>query len=119
MVTTHIISHGNDTRPKADLHIDCRHLPNPYTVPALRPRDGRQKLVKDWVLGHQQTQDLIDNAVDQIKPGMTVAVMCNAGRHRSVVVAEEIARRVGAGHTHLNLNPTKAELKQSPHSRRW
>ena len=107
-----IISRGTKTHTTADHTIDCRHLPNPHTVPALRPRDGRQALVQDWVLQHPETQALIDATLPHITDGMTIATMCNAGRHRSVAVAEEIARRLtDDGHQlhvhHLNLKPTK------------
>lgn len=85
-----IISHGTRRRPRADRTIDCRHLPNPHDIPAFRPRDGRDPRVRDWILGRVESQTLIKREVSRIADGDTISVMCSAGRHRSVAVAEEL-----------------------------
>lgn len=119
-----VISHGAKRQPPATRTIDCRHLPNPYDVPSLRPLDGRSHRVADWVLSHPQTQELLDVEVRQVpdRP-VTIGVMCSAGHHRSVAVAIELGRRLAdLGHrvtvTHQELatmstpdrKPTTTEL---------
>lgn len=113
-----VISHSSKHHPAADQHIDCRRLPNPHAIPGFRPRDGRTPVVAEWVLDWPETQTLIHAATTRATDGTTIAVMCNAGRHRSVAVAEEIAHRLrGTGHhvtlDHLNLKPTKKPTKKT------
>lgn len=88
-----IISGKHGRTPREGFVIDAVHLPNPYDVPALRPRDGRDALVKDWLL--PQIQAELDRWEKEIALGECTAVttLCNAGRHRSVAVAEELASR--------------------------
>ncbi len=79
---------------KSDLMIHCADLPNPHQVPALRPRDGRDHMVKDWLLNQPGVQDFIDRQVRLIlntRPD-TVTTTCAAGKHRSVMIAEAIAQ---------------------------
>ena len=109
-----IISSGAKNRAPADQAIDCRHLPNPHTIPGLRPRDGRQKPVSEWVLGHPETQTLIADALARIpddRTHWTIATFCNAGRHRAPALAEALAERLNTEHTvtveHRNLKPPK------------
>ena len=107
-----IISHGIRPRPQADRTIDCRHLPNPHDVPAFRPRDGRDPRVRDWIIGHRETQALIDREAARIHDGQTISTMCSAGRHRSVAIAEELAdilTDMGMEVTvkHQNLKPSR------------
>lgn len=89
----------------ADLIVDARFLPNPYWVPELRPFRGVDKPVSDFVLSQPGAQEFVDKFVDMLKtmvPGyrregknfITIGVGCTGGHHRSVAVAEEIARRL-------------------------
>lgn len=71
-----VISHGSKQRPCADQHVDCRSLPNPHDIPGFRPRDGRTRVVAEWVLGWPQSQALIDQTLANINDNTTVAVMC-------------------------------------------
>ncbi|MBW3595426.1 MAG: RNase adapter RapZ, partial [Actinobacteria bacterium] len=86
----------------ADIVLDVRFLPNPHWVPELRDLTGRQEPVQDYVLGHDATGDFLDRTRDLfavLLPGyqsegrhyLTIAIGCTGGRHRSVVLAEEIA----------------------------
>jgi UPF0042 nucleotide-binding protein len=84
---------------------DCRFLPNPHWVDALRPLTGLDEPVRQFVLEQPATAEFIDR-VDEllalvlpayIKEGksyLTIGVGCTGGRHRSVVLAEELARRI-------------------------
>lgn len=91
----------------ADLVLDCRFLPNPHWIDELRPYSGLDAPVRDFVLGHDQTKqflDQLDTLLANLLPAyqgegksyLTVALGCTGGRHRSVVLAEELARRLSA-----------------------
>ena len=85
-----------------DLVLDCRFLPNPHWVEELRPLTGRDEPVRRYVLSQPETQeflDRLDGLLAMLLPAyaregktyLTVAVGCTGGRHRSVVLAEELA----------------------------
>ena len=82
----------------ADLVFDARFLPNPYYVEELRPMSGLDRPVAEYVFGYQQTrtfmekvEELIDFLlplyIEEGKVGLTVAIGCTGGRHRSVAIA--------------------------------
>ncbi len=84
--------------------VDVRFLPNPYWVPELRAYRGVDAPVSDYVLSQEDAEPFISNLVNLItsvtpayrregKNFITVAVGCTGGHHRSVAVAEELARR--------------------------
>ena len=85
----------------ADIVLDVRFLPNPHWVEGLRELTGLERPVKDYVLKQDATSDFLATTRDLfavLLPGyeqegrhfLTVAVGCTGGRHRSVVLAEEI-----------------------------
>ena len=87
----------------ADIVLDCRFLPNPHWVPELRELTGLQEPVKRYVLEQDATTDFLERTRDLfavLLPGyqsegrhyLTIAIGCTGGRHRSVVLADEIAR---------------------------
>ena len=89
-----------------DLVLDCRFLPNPYWDEELRPFTGRDDKVREYVLGQAETTEFlgkIDDLLGLLLPAyvregksyLTIAVGCTGGRHRSVVLADELARLVG------------------------
>ena len=91
----------------ADLVFDVRYLPNPHFVPELRPKTGLDPAVARYVLGADDTQDLLARLEPMLrdllpryeregKAYLTVAIGCTGGRHRSVAIAEELGRRLGA-----------------------
>jgi UPF0042 nucleotide-binding protein len=91
--------------PEADLLFDVRFLPNPHFVTALRPKTGRHKGVAAYVLESRAatrflrlTTDLLRFLLPQYvaegKSYLTIGVGCTGGRHRSVTIAEELARRL-------------------------
>jgi UPF0042 nucleotide-binding protein len=86
----------------ADLVLDVRFLPNPHWVEELRPLPGTDPRVREYVMTRQATRDFLDRfdeMLDVLIPGyltegkryLTVAIGCTGGRHRSVVVGEEVA----------------------------
>jgi UPF0042 nucleotide-binding protein len=87
----------------ADLVIDCRFLPNPHWVDELRPLPGTDERVRTYVRGQQTYREfmrrlrsllgfMVPGFVAEGKSYLTVAVGCTGGRHRSVVVTEDLAR---------------------------
>jgi UPF0042 nucleotide-binding protein len=85
----------------ADLVFDVRFLPNPHFVDALRPLDGRDKRVRDFVFRHGEARELIERLRDLLrfllpfyeregKAYLNVAIGCTGGRHRSVTFVEEL-----------------------------
>ncbi len=89
----------------ADMVADCRFLPNPHWVADLAPLTGQDQGVRDYVLGQPGAAEFLDAYVEAVRvtlPGyqqegkhfVMLAVGCAGGKHRSVVVAEEIAARL-------------------------
>jgi UPF0042 nucleotide-binding protein len=90
-----------------DLVFDCRFLPNPYWDEELRHLSGLDAPVRDFVLGQPDTQTFLEKVGDLLamlvpafgregKSYLTVALGCTGGRHRSVVLAEELRARLAA-----------------------
>ena len=90
----------------ADVVLDVRFLPNPFFVDELKALAGTDDAVARYVLERTETQEflalttaLLDFAlplyVREGKRYLTVALGCTGGRHRSVVLAEELQRRLG------------------------
>ncbi|MHB1518613.1 MAG: RNase adapter RapZ [Acidimicrobiales bacterium] len=91
-----------------DLMFDCRFLPNPYWVESLRDHSGLEPEVREYVLGRPETSLFLEKLEDLLamlipafqregKSYLTVAMGCTGGRHRSVVLAEALARRLDGG----------------------
>lgn len=88
----------------ADLVLDVRFLSNPYFVDELRHRTGKESVVASYVLSAdgtdaflQRTEDFLRFLIPRYRAEgriyLTIAVGCTGGRHRSVAVIEELARR--------------------------
>jgi len=104
----------------ADLVMDCRFIPNPHWQSELRPKTGLDKEVSDAVLNASAVPEFLDRYValfDSIARGylhegkkfITLAIGCTGGKHRSVAVAEELAKRLNG----LNL---KGDSEVSAHA---
>ena len=90
----------------ADIVADCRFLPNPHWIPELAPLTGQDQQVRDYVLGLPGGAEFLAAYVELLRVTLagyeqsgrhfvTVAVGCTGGKHRSVVLAEEIAAKLG------------------------
>lgn len=106
VMTTSVVSFGYKYGiPRdVDLIFDVRFLPNPHWIPELRPHTGLQKAVRNYVLSQPDTDLFLDKLDDLFsfllpayeregKSYLNVAIGCTGGKHRSVVVAEELAKR--------------------------
>lgn len=99
---------------EADWVIDSRILPNPFWEADLRPLTGLDQPVRDFVMRHKESQELIERAATLLgwvievaerrgRKAVHIAVGCTGGRHRSVVIATELAARLGEGHVAVDL----------------
>jgi UPF0042 nucleotide-binding protein len=89
-----------------DLVFDCRFLPNPHWIDSLRPLTGLDEAVRDYVLSQPATGRFLDE-LDRLfalllpafeqerKSYLSIGVGCTGGRHRSVVLAEQLAHLLG------------------------
>ena len=89
----------------ADLVFDVRFLPNPHFVPEFRPLTGRHPSVAKYIRSFPQTQEFISRISDLLvyllphyihegKSYLTIAFGCTGGQHRSVMIAEEVAKHL-------------------------
>ncbi|MGE5234970.1 MAG: RNase adapter RapZ [Acidobacteriota bacterium] len=91
--------------PDANLVFDVRFLPNPHFVPELRPLPGDDPAVRSWLEAHPEVEEAFERfrgLVDALLPlyrqeqksYLVVAFGCTGGRHRSVYLAERLARHL-------------------------
>jgi UPF0042 nucleotide-binding protein len=89
----------------ADMVFDVRFLPNPHFIPKFRNKTGLDPRVANYVRGFPQTGEFLDrvtelmlyllpNYVKEGKSYLTVAFGCTGGQHRSVMMAEEVSKRL-------------------------
>jgi UPF0042 nucleotide-binding protein len=89
----------------ADLVFDVRFLPNPHFVPEFRPLTGRHPKVAKYILGFPQSREfirrisglliyLLPHYISEGKSYLTIAFGCTGGQHRSVLIAEEVGKRL-------------------------
>jgi len=91
----------------ADIVMDVRFLPNPHWEETLRPLTGHDPVVREFVLARPESVAFLERLEDLLRTVLpayqaegrsylTVAIGCTGGRHRSVVIAEELASRLRA-----------------------
>jgi RNase adapter protein RapZ len=91
----------------ADMVLDVRFIPNPFFVEALRAYSGLEPPVVGYVMERAETKEFLEHTerllsfllpryLHEGKAYFTLSVGCTGGRHRSVVLAEEIGRRLTA-----------------------
>ena len=89
----------------ADVMMDVRFLPNPHYVPELRDKTGLDSDVYDYVMKQPITETFYTKFIDLIefclpgykregKASVTIAIGCTGGQHRSIALAERIAKRL-------------------------
>ena len=88
-----------------ELLFDVRHLPNPHFIPELKPLSGHDKRVVDYLKAQPEVEetlsrfyDLLDYLLPQYKREgksyVTVGIGCTGGRHRSVMIANALSRKL-------------------------
>ncbi|HBZ48122.1 MAG TPA: RNase adapter RapZ [Stenotrophomonas sp.] len=116
VVTEFALSHGNKLSllfesfaykrgvpAEADFVFDARVLPNPHWNPELRPMSGREAPVREYLDTQPDVQKYVDQLIDFLdtwlprlgndtRSYVTVAFGCTGGKHRSVYLAERLAR---------------------------
>ena len=115
-LTLSLISFGfkHGTPLDVDTLLDVRFLPNPHYDPSLRPLTGHDAPVRDAVLGSEDCQRFLEKTSDLLsfliprydaegKTYFTLGIGCTGGRHRSVAIVEELARRLGEEITGVDL----------------
>jgi UPF0042 nucleotide-binding protein len=91
--------------PDADMVADCRFLPNPFWVPELSAQTGLDDSVRDYVLEQPGAREFVQAYAAALEPVLagyrrenkrhaTIALGCTGGKHRSVAIAEELARQL-------------------------
>jgi UPF0042 nucleotide-binding protein len=89
----------------ADLVFDVRFLPNPHFVPEFRPLTGRHPKVAKYIRSFPQTKEfvqrisellvyLLPHYIREGKSYLTISFGCTGGQHRSVMIAEEVGKRL-------------------------
>lgn len=102
-----VVSFGfkNGTPRDADIVLDVRFLPNPHWVAELRPFTGLDAAVREYVQAQPETGAFLERLfalfdvmvpafVKEGKHYLTIAIGCTGGKHRSVVLAEDLAAHV-------------------------
>ncbi len=91
----------------ADVIMDVRFLPNPYFIEEFKDLDGRDKMVREFVLNKGETKEflerfnslldfLIPNYWREGKSYLTIAIGCTGGKHRSVVIVDFLADKLSS-----------------------
>lgn len=90
----------------SDLVFDVRFLPNPYYVPELKAKTGKDPEVSKYVMNSEASAEFLDKLTDMLlfliplyisegKNQLVVSIGCTGGKHRSVTLVEELVRKLG------------------------
>jgi UPF0042 nucleotide-binding protein len=104
-VSVSSFGYSNGIPRDVDIVFDCRFLPNPHWVEELRPYSGLDEPVARYVLDQPDAQHFLNDVIELLswqipafakegKSYLSIAIGCTGGRHRSVAISEEIARRL-------------------------
>jgi UPF0042 nucleotide-binding protein len=97
----------------ADIVMDVRFLPNPYYIPKLRPLNGQDKRVYDYVMNFPESESFYQNFMAMLQPilpdyqkegksNLTIAIGCTGGQHRSVAFTERVTQDLKKDEFHVN-----------------
>jgi UPF0042 nucleotide-binding protein len=124
-LTVSLISFGfkHGTPLDVDTMLDVRFLPNPHYDPELRPLTGHDAPVREAVLGSQDCQEFLEKASGLLsflvpryaaegKTYFTLGIGCTGGRHRSVAITEELAKRLRQEDTGIDLFVRHRDVKR-------
>ncbi|MFD1378156.1 RapZ C-terminal domain-containing protein [Fodinicurvata halophila] len=110
---------------EADLVFDVRFLDNPHYQEELRPLTGRDSAVLSYIEGDKAFAPFFEHLTEMLttllegyeangKSYLTIAVGCTGGRHRSVAVAERVARWLEQGPRPVHLSHRELERSRQP-----
>src|SRR5215210_3948177 len=115
-LTVSLISFGfkHGTPLDVDTIFDVRFMPNPHYDPELRPLTGHDAPVREAVLGQDDAREFLEKASGMLsflipryaaegKTYFTLGVGCTGGRHRSVVIVEDLAGRLRRSNREVDL----------------
>lgn len=91
----------------SDIVMDVRFLPNPYYVEGLRPKTGNDVEIQQYVMQFPEAKEFLDrfeellnflipNYIAEGKNQLVISIGCTGGKHRSVTLANELYKRLGA-----------------------
>ncbi|MDR0615094.1 MAG: RNase adapter RapZ [Lactobacillales bacterium] len=97
----------------ADIVMDVRFLPNPHYIPKLRPLNGQDKRVYDYVMNFPESENFYQNFMAMLQPilpgyqkegksNLTIAIGCTGGQHRSVAFTERVTQDLKKDEFHVN-----------------
>jgi UPF0042 nucleotide-binding protein len=108
-LTISVTSFGfkNGVPTDADLVFDVRFLPNPHFVPEFRKLTGKHPKVAKYIRQFPQTREFLDKVTEMLtfllphyihegKSYLTIGIGCTGGQHRSVMIAEELKKRLSS-----------------------
>lgn len=106
-LSIHVSSFGfrHGIQQDADLVFDVRFLPNPNYIPEFKPLTGKHPSVARYIRSFPQTQEFLSRVTEMLtyllphytkegKSYLTIGFGCTGGQHRSVMIAEEVAKRL-------------------------
>ena len=105
----------NGVPADVDLAFDVRFLPNPHFVPEFRPLTGRDPRVARYIRSFPQSQEFINRIsklliyllphyIAEGKSYLTIGFGCTGGQHRSVMIAEDVRKRLAAAGYRVKVN---------------
>ena len=128
-VSIHVSSFGfrHGIQQDADLVFDVRFLPNPNYIPEFKPLTGKHPSVARYIRSFPQTQEFLSRVCDMLiyllphyvkegKSYLTIAFGCTGGQHRSVMIAEEVAKRLKRAGYPIKVNHRDAATKSGKKS---
>jgi UPF0042 nucleotide-binding protein len=135
LMRVEVLSFGHRFGTPRDMELlfDVRHLPNPFFVAELRPLTGADRRVVTYLNGQAEVEETLSRFSDLLyyllpqykregKSYVTVGIGCTGGRHRSVMVANQLAKRLrGAGFdaraTHRDIRKAGSHYRRAPETR--
>lgn len=105
MISSLSFGYKNGVPLEADLVFDVRFLPNPHFLPEFRPLTGKHPKLIAYLEKFPQTREFLDRVTSMLlfllphyihegKSYLTIAFGCTGGQHRSVMIAEEVSKRL-------------------------
>lgn len=121
-LTVHSFSYKRGLPRGIDMVFDCRFLANPYWKPALRALDGRDGAVADYVAEDARfapffdkvldlTRMLLPAYVEEGKSHLSIAFGCTGGQHRSVALAEALAKALAEDGRQVSIRHRELERR--------